>query len=282
MRSKLFVPASRPELFDKAMSGPADALSFDLEDAVAPARKQDAREALARWLSSAEFSAAQALRHKTIIVRVNAVDTPDFLADLRRLRGLPIGLLNLPKIDDPAALNAAICEADGAGFEGHFLVTVESAQALACAAALAQADPRVAGLQLGLADLFEPLGIDRYQPEILRSIMLTLRLAAGVAGKYVMDGAYARLRDPEGFRAEAAMARSLGFLGKSCVHPSQVAIANEVFSFSDEEILDASRIVAASLEQEGVGAFMVDGKMIDPPFVRRAQHVLMVAGKTVS
>ncbi|KRC85715.1 citryl-CoA lyase [Achromobacter sp. Root83] len=278
MRSKLFVPASRPELFDKAMASEADALSFDLEDAVAPARKQAAREALAQWLASPAFEAAQSLHAKKIIVRVNADDTPHFAGDLNALGGLPIDVVNLPKVESATALCAAAVQAIAAGFQGEFLITVETPRALARAAELADAHPRVAGLQLGLADLFEPLGISRYEPETLRAVMLSLRLGAGCAGKYAMDAAYARVRDADGFRAEARLARSLGFLGKSCVHPSQIAIANEVFGFSADEVEQARRIVAASREQDGVGAFLLDGKMIDAPFVRRAQDVLRAAG----
>ncbi|WP_373979670.1 CoA ester lyase [Achromobacter sp. JD417] len=279
MRSKLFVPASRPELFDKALASEADALSFDLEDAVAPSRKPAARQALADWLASPAFRAAQSEHPKKIIVRVNAADTSYFPEDVDALGGLPIDMVNLPKVESADALREAAARAAQAGFEGELLVTVETPQALARAAELASAHPRVAGLQLGLADLFEPLGIDRYQPETLRAVMLALRLGAGCAGKYAMDAAYARVRDGEGFRAEAQLARSLGFLGKSCVHPSQVAIANEVFGFSAEEIGAAERIVAASEAQAGVGAFLMDGKMIDAPFVRRARDVLLAAGR---
>lgn len=279
MRSKLFVPASRPELFDKALASEADALSFDLEDAVAPSRKPAARQALADWLASPAFRAAQSEHPKKIIVRVNAADTSYFPEDVDALGGLPIDMVNLPKVESADALREAAARAAQAGFEGELLVTVETPQALARAAELAAAHPRVTGLQLGLADLFEPLGIDRYQPETLRAVMLALRLGAGCAGKYAMDAAYARVRDGEGFRAEAQLARSLGFLGKSCVHPSQVAIANEVFGFSAEEIGAAERIVAASEAQAGVGAFLLDGKMIDAPFVRRARDVLLAAGR---
>lgn len=279
MRSKLFVPASRPELFDKAMASAADALSFDLEDAVAPPRKAAARAELASWLGSPAFQTAQSQHPKKIIVRVNASDTPYFADDLDALGRSPIDMLNLPKVESADALREAADRAGQAGFEGELLVTVETPLALARAAELAAAHPRVAGLQLGLADLFEPLGIDRYQPETLRVVMLALRLGAGSAGKYAMDAAYARVRDGEGFQAEAQLARSLGFLGKSCVHPSQIAIANEVFGFSAEEIDAAERIVTASQAQEGVGAFLLDGKMIDAPFVRRARDVLLAAGR---
>ena len=133
MRSKLFVPGSRPDLFDKAMASQADALSFDLEDAVAPTRKQEARNTLAYWLASPGFAAAQALHPKKIIVRVNAADTPYFAADLDALGGLPIDLLNLPKVESATALCEAAAQAIAAGFQNEFLITVETPRALACA-----------------------------------------------------------------------------------------------------------------------------------------------------
>jgi citrate lyase subunit beta/citryl-CoA lyase len=109
--------------------------------------------------------------------------------------------------------------------------------------------------------------------------MLQLRLAAGEAGVFAYDAAYARFADVEGFRAEAGLARRLGYLGKSCIHPSQVAHANEVFRPTDDEIAHARRVVAAADEAEarGVGAYTVDGHMVDAPFVNRARTVLATA-----
>jgi citrate lyase subunit beta/citryl-CoA lyase len=109
--------------------------------------------------------------------------------------------------------------------------------------------------------------------------MLQLRLAAGEAGVFAYDAAFARFADVEGFRAEAALARRLGYLGKSCIHPSQVAHANELFRPGDDEIAHARRVVAAADEAEGrgVGAYTVDGHMVDAPFVQRARTVLATA-----
>jgi citrate lyase subunit beta / citryl-CoA lyase len=150
---------------------------------------------------------------------------------------------------------------------------------LRCAHALAAAHPRVAGLQLGLGDLFEPLQIQRHQPAALQQVLLQLRLAAGEAGVYAYDGAYARIQDPEGYCAEARLARQLGFLGKSCIHPSQVALANAVFQPSAQDIEQARRLVAAAAraDADGVGAYVVDGAMVDAPFVARAQQLLAQA-----
>lgn len=274
MKSKLFVPASRPELFDKAFASAADALSFDLEDAVAASRKSAAREALRAWLTQL---APQ--DEKKIIVRVNAPDTDDFAEDLAMLSGMPVHLVNVPKLETAAQVQSTVTALDAVGIAADLLITIETPGALAQATSIAKAHARVQGLQLGLADLFEPLGIDRHDPATLRQVMLTLRLAAGEAGKYVLDAAYANVGDPDGFRAEAMLSRRLGYLGKSCIHPSQIAPANAVYGFSPEEIAHARRLVDESERQPDTGAFLLDGKMIDAPFVRRARDILLPAGQ---
>jgi citrate lyase subunit beta/citryl-CoA lyase len=277
VKSKLFVPASRPELFAKAMRSAADAISFDLEDAVAPERKDEARAILAGWLSN-DLAREFPGHSKKIIVRINSADTPHFQSDVAALRHTPIDILNVPKIEGPGDVRAVAGELEAAGFAGGMLVNIETPRGLALAADIA-AHEKVHGLQLGLGDLFEPLGIARYEPETLRHVMLALRLAAGASGKYVLDGAYPNVADAEGYRAEARLSRSLGFLGKSCIHPSQIAIANEVYAYSMEEITQAQRIVDASRAHAGTGAFLLDGKMIDAPFVRRAEDILLASGR---
>jgi citrate lyase subunit beta/citryl-CoA lyase len=278
MKSKLFVPASRPELFAKALRSAADAISFDLEDAVAPERKDEARRVLTDWLST-EMPREHAAHGKKIIVRINGADTPHFNNDVSALGRAPVDIINVPKIESPAGVRSAADALSAAGFAGQLLANIETPRGLALAAEIAAAHESVCGLQLGLADLFEPLGIARYEPETLRSVMLGLRLAAGASGKYVLDGAYPNVADADGFRAEARLSRSLGFLGKSCIHPSQIAIANEVFGYSDEDIAQAQRIVDASRAHAGTGAFLLDGKMIDAPFVRRAENILLASGR---
>ena len=278
MRSKLFVPASRPELFPKALAGAADALSFDLEDAVAEARKSEARTTLAGALASAEFAASR----KTIIVRVNGLATPHFAADLAAVALARVDLINVPKVetaDDIRAVATALARLEqerGIARPIGLLATIESPRGLRCAAEIAGAHPRVAGLQLGFADLFEPLGIDRTEVAAVRHVQLALRFAAGEAGVAAYDAAFAAFKDLDGFRAEALAARRLGFAGKSCIHPGQLAVANEVFCPSDEEVSFAQRVVAAAAEaaRTGVGAFAVDGKMIDAPFIKRAQAIV--------
>lgn len=283
MRSKLFVPGARPELFSKALAGDADALSFDLEDAVAEARKGEARQAVADFIASAAVAQAA----KVIIVRTNAPDSPHFAQDLAAVVHPGATLLNLPKIESPEALLAAVAmiedaeRANGVDRPISLLVNIETPLALAAAARIAGAHQRVAGLQLGLGDLFEPPGVDRTDPRNVHAAMFALRMAAAQACVFAMDGAFAGLDDDAGYIEEARMARRLGFVGKSCVHPRQVPLANAAFAPSEAELAAARRIVEAAhaASTQSRGAFVVDGRMVDLPFLKRAEALLAAAAR---
>lgn len=275
MRSKLFVPAIRPELFAKAMASAADAVSFDLEDAVPPQRKAEGRAQLSAFLREVRASG------KAVIVRINAPGTLEFEADLAALAGLPIELINLPKVESPDIVRDA-AERIARGWPTatpRLLLNIESARGLRLAAELASAHPCVAGLQLGLGDLFERDAIHRNEAANVHAALFALRMAAAEAGVFAYDSAWGDVEDEAGFRAEATMARRLGYLGKSCIHPRQIEAANAIFSPSDEEIVAARRIVAAAAVAgaQGQGAFLVDGRMIDAPYLRRAQAIVAAA-----
>ncbi len=280
MRSKLFVPGSRPELFAKAMAGEADALSIDLEDAVDESRKREARVAVREFLRS-----LPADKSKTIIVRVNGIATEHFEADVEAIAGPGLDLINVPMTETgedvrkAATVIARIEKAKGIAQPIGILANVETAKAFRLAAEIAGGDKRVAGLQLGFGDLLEPLGIDRYDPAVILQFQLGVRLAAGEAGVFAYDSAFANVKDTEALRREAETARRLGYLGKSAIHPSQVPIINAVFRPSDGEIAHSLRVVAAAREAgaKGVGAYMVDGKMVDAPFVVRAEATVALA-----
>lgn len=278
MRSKLFVPGSRPELFAKALASAADALSFDLEDAVLEDQKAEARKLVGAALGSPEFAASR----KIMIVRVNGLTTPHFEADLAAVAGPRLDLVNLPKVESVGDVRAAVQTlarleaARGLTRPIGLLANIESPRGLRLAAEIARADPRVAGLQLGFADLLEPLGIDRTNPTAIQQLQLMVRLAAGEAGLWTCDAAYGNIKDAEGYRAEALAAKRLGYLGKSCIHPSQIAPANEIFRPTEEEIAFAHRVVEAA-GKTTAGAFTVDGRMIDAPFIKRAHVVLAIA-----
>lgn len=281
MRSKLFVPGARPELYAKALAGDADALSFDLEDSVPQERKDEARRAVAGFLHSDALRACA----KLIIVRTNAPGTACFDADIEVAACTEVGLVNLPKIESAKAVQAVaermqrIEAANGVRHPPGLLVNIETPRALRNAAAIAGAHPRVAGLQLGLADLFEPLGIDRSDAANVHAVLFAVRMAAAEAGVFVLDGAFAAIDDAPAFEAEARMARRLGFTGKSCIHPRQVPLANRIFMPTQQERAAAERIVAAAsaAANAGRGAFVVDGRMVDLPFLKRAQAIVAMS-----
>jgi len=275
MRSKLFVPASRPELFAKALAGDADAISFDLEDAVQESRKAEARRVLQAFLRQSSPRPAG----KIVIVRVNGLTTPHFEADMAAVAGPVVDMINLPKpesADDVRAAAAALAGCERANDVERpigILANIESPRGLRRAAEIAGAHPRVVGLQLGLGDLFEPFGIDRADAKAVHAMQLAVRLAAAEAGLWACDTVYGVVSDPDGYTREATAARRLGYLGKSCIHPSQVPLANAVFRPTDAEIAAARRVIEAArgAEVSGVGAFLVDGRMIDIPFIKRAE-----------
>ena len=282
MRSKLFVPGSRPELFAKAMAGEADGLSFDLEDAVDESMKDEARRTLARFLASLAPG-----HGKTIIVRVNGLATQHFAADIEAIATLGVvDLVNLPKPDsgdDIRECAEALARAERrAGVEPvGILANIETPKAFRLAAEIATASPRVEGLQAGWGDLIEPLDIDRYNAPMIEALLLHIRIAAGEGGVWAYDGAYANFKDVEGYKREAEASRRLGYLGKSCIHPTQVPLANAVFRPSDAEIAHSLKVIEAAREAaaKGIGAFTVNGRMVDGPFVRRAESVLALAEK---
>ncbi|MBS0479628.1 MAG: CoA ester lyase [Proteobacteria bacterium] len=276
MRSKLFVPCSRPDFFGKALTGGADALSFDLEDAVPPDGKEAARARLIELLRS-DGALGSA---KRLIVRINALDTPFFDGDVAALTGLRVDLVNIPKADSPDAVRAAAARLTAAGVAAGLLVNIETAGALRQAAAIAAAHPNVAGLQAGLNDLLTPLGVDRRDPRHIQAALWSIRLGAGEAGCFAYDGAWPDLTDQDGFRAEAELARGLGFLGKSCVHPRQIAIANAVFDRGGE-IARARRLLAAAgaAAAHGHGAFVFEDAMVDAPAIAAAHETLRRAGE---
>lgn len=276
MRSKLFVPGARPELFAKALAGDADALSFDLEDSVREDGKDAARAAIAAFLDDP----ALATSAKCVIVRTNAPDSDHFAADLAAMAHARVDLLNIPKLESAAQIHAIVAQLEAAEAAAGvtrpigLLVNVETPAGLRRAAELACAHPRVAGLQLGLADLFAVNGVAR-TPANVHAALFALKMAAAEGGVFAYDSAWPNVTDEAGFQTEAGMARDLGFLGKSCIHPRQVAWANAAFAVPADKLDEARRIVAAAEEQtNGRGAFLFEGRMIDAPFLRQARMLL--------
>jgi citrate lyase subunit beta/citryl-CoA lyase len=286
MRSKLFVPGSRPELFAKALASAADAISFDVEDSVPEDGKARAREQIADFLRSAATRATLRDTAKIVIVRVNPVNSRHFEGDLMAFACPEVALLNLPKAQGAVDVQQAAAALESAERRNgnprpiRLLVNIETPRAMRLAAEIADAHPRVAGLQLGLTDLFESLRIDRGDERSVHAGMFGVRLAAAETGRFVYDSAFADVADEAGFRREAEQARRLGYVGKSCVHPKQVALANEIFALDALDLADARRILASAREAAalGRGAFLLDGRMIDAPAIKRAEALLAAAG----
>ena len=275
-RSKLFVPGNRAERMVRATELAADALSLDLEDAVPPAEKAAARKAVTEFLGSVRPK-------QQIWVRVNGRDSGELVADMLSLAGLAIDVINVPKAEDARDVHLvddliAHLERQGTAVGAFAIVpTIETAMGLRNALAIAKASPRVAALQLGAGDLRKSTGI-RATVEGLRTVRVMLSLAAAEAGIHAMDSAYTDIANAAGFEADAQDARSLGFVGKSCIHPSQIDAANRLFSPSAEEISEAQAIVEAfdAALAKGIGAIQVRGKLVDGPIVDDARRVLAI------
>jgi len=280
MRSKLFVPGSRPELFDKAFISNADAISIDLEDAVPEASKANARLDVVRFLGSTVRTS-----EKSIVIRINQLRSPYFEADLEALVGLDFDIINLPKAESAADIAALAELIDKLETQRdhrrplRILANIESPRGLRSAADIALASPRVMGLQIGYGDLFEPLGIGRRHAGALEHVQLAVRFAAAEASIAAYDGAFPDIGDKKGFAEEARRAKALGFQGKSCIHPVQIEAANEAFQPSGSEVAFSRKVVNAWREAAimGRGAIVVDGIMIDAPYAAKAEAVLMEA-----
>jgi citrate lyase subunit beta / citryl-CoA lyase len=261
-RSYLFVPGDRPERFDKAWDSAADALILDLEDAVAPARKAQAREAVAAWLSP----------QRPVWIRINAADSPWFDDDLALLARPGVAGAMVPKAEVlPAALTEAAAR-HGIGL----IALVETAQGIARAGALA-ATPGVVRLAFGSIDFQVDLGIEGDDDALLyfrSQLVLASRLASIAAP---IDGVTVAVNDPEPLRHDTRRSRRLGFGAKLCIHPQQIATVHEVLSPSAEERAWADRVIAALKESAGA-AVAVDGKMVDRPVLLRAQRIAAQPG----
>jgi len=205
MRSKLFVPGSRSELFIKALNSSADAISLDLEDSVVEKRKVEAREKVCTFLRLPEVTASD----KTIIVRVNGRGTAHFEADILAITQPALDMVNLPKVESARDVRVAADilgkaeKLNGQTKEVRILANIETPKGLRSAAEIATSHPRLAGLQLGLNDLFESLSIDRRDAKNVHAAMFAMRMAAGEGDVFAYDGAFVDIRDKKGFTVKS-------------------------------------------------------------------------------
>ncbi len=281
IRSALFVPGTRPDRVDKALETGADAVIVDLEDAVPPEKKTEAREVVRAKLGQ--------YPGREIMVRANALDSGQFAADLAALRGLALSCLLVPKVErgqDVEGIHQALLELEqAAGLAPcsiqalYFLESplgVENAFAIAGHPVNQQ---RGAILAFGAADYSTEMGISlsRESRELYfpRYRVSNASHAAGLPGP--LDSPYLYdLNDPAALEADAQQSRSVGFSGKLCIHPNQVAVCNRVFSPSAQEIALARKIITAfeATLGQGQGVLQVEGKFVDKPVVERCRRIL--------
>jgi citrate lyase subunit beta / citryl-CoA lyase len=275
-RSLLFVAGSNPRALEKARALPADGLIFDLEDAVAPMAKEEARTAVMAALAAGGYGGRE------LVLRVNALDTPWGHADLAAAATMPIDGVLLPEVENPdrVRLVAALLNALEAPPERTIWCMLETPLGILDARPIAAASPRLAALVLGSSDLTKDLHAahTRDRLPLMTALQLVL-LAARAYGLAALDGVHLDLSDDEGFALACRQGRELGFDGKTLIHPKQIEAANTAFAPSAEEVAWSRRIIAAYAEAErsGKGVVLVDGKLIENLHVDNARRVVAVA-----
>ena len=272
LRSLLFVPADRPERFAKAAASGADALILDLEDSVAPEKKDAGRAAIAEWLAGDRAGV-------TTFVRVNPLDGSLTDADLAAvLPGKPDGLL-LPKAEGAASVEALLGKLDGAHLP-ILPIATETPAAIFQLGSYGAVAAHLAGLTWGAEDLPAAIGAatsreadGRYTApyELVRSLTL---FGAHAAGTQAIETVFPRIDAPEALADYVARARRDGFTGMMAIHPAQVATINAGFTPTAGEVDHARAVIAAFAAHPGVGALKLDGKMIDRPHLVQAQRII--------
>jgi (S)-citramalyl-CoA lyase len=270
LRSLLFVPASRPDRFAKALAADADVVCADLEDAVAPQDKAAARGAAIAFLRDADGPPTRALR-------MNGLRTPEGIADLAAIAAVlgASGALLVPKAEhaEEIAIIDAVLTASGSGLS--LIPLIESARGLRNADGIAKASPRVAALFLGGVDLAAELGVapDAVGLGTARGLLV---LAARGAGVGLIDVPSLDIRDAEAGGRDALAARRLGFTAKAVLHPAQVSAVNAAFTPTEAEVAEAARYLRAFADAKG-GVATLDGKLVEKPVIKRMEHVIASA-----
>ena len=271
-RSALYIPGSKERALDKARSLPADAIIFDLEDAVAPEEKANARQTLANALAAMDFGP------RAKLVRINGFESDWGGADLDVIALARPEAILLPKVNGAADIESLARRLDARAetADTRIWAMMETAEGILNAAAIARA-PRMAGFVMGTNDLAKELGC-RHRPDRLplQMALQTCLMAARAAGIVAVDGVYNAFKDGEGLRAECEQGRDLGFDGKTLIHPDQLAIANEVFAPSEAALTLARRQIAAFDEAraKGQGVAVVDGRIVENLHIVTARQVL--------
>ena len=289
MRSFLFVPGDSDRKWAKASASEADIVICDLEDAVAPSQKIEARGRVAQWIEQADDV------EPAVFVRVNPLDTGLTSDDVAAIVKPGLAGIVLPKAnggEDVAALDAMITPLEAAqgmaaGSVKLLVLCTETPAALFNLASFAPAHSRLLGLTWGAEDLGTALGVSANKDEagqwtfpfaVARAQCLFAAANAQVAA---VDTLYTDFRDPEGLESDCRNAKRDGFVGRLAIHPAQVEVINRCFTPSPEELKHARKIIAAFAANPDAGTLGIDGKMVDIPHLVMAKKLLAAAGETV-
>jgi (S)-citramalyl-CoA lyase len=272
LKSWLFTPATKSDRFTRAADVHSDALIIDLEDAVAPSAKTEARETALRYLAGISAD------HLPCALRINSPDTKFGLDDLQALLNSPAkpDYLVLPKCDSSALIGLVGNLLREAKKTAQIIALIESAKAVAALKEIAGGEAKPAALLFGAADMAADLGAKTAWETLLfvRSRIVQVAASAGVVA---MDSPFFDIDDLEGLKRETTAAEDLGFHGKAAIHPKQISTINEVFTPTPEEVAKAREVL--TVNQRGVGS--VDHQMVDEAVARKARLVLGRAGSAV-
>ena len=270
-RSYLYAPGNDPRKIEKALASEADAVVLDLEDAVAPNRKEEARESISDVLRSRPA--------KPVFVRVNAPGSALAEEDIGAISGPHLSGLRLPKTESAEAVRGVAERLETLGCEAGIQCLIESALGLELAPEISRSHERVVGISLGEADLAADLGV-RDEAGLLyaRSRVVATARAAGLPGP--VQSVYTNVRNTDGLRQSTEVGKNLGFVGRSAIHPAQIPAINEVFTPTEEEVAEAEGLLARLEESagKGTGAFVLEeGRFVDKAVVESARLTLALA-----
>jgi citrate lyase subunit beta / citryl-CoA lyase len=274
-RSALYMPAANERALEKAKTIATDAIIFDLEDAVSPDAKDLARAQAVAAVNSGDYG------KRELTIRCNALATPWGHADVAAAATACVSAVVIPKINSVAEVDEVSRALDAAGAPKEMMIwaMIETPTAIMDCRAIA-AHPRVAVLVMGTNDLAKELRAAQVpgRAPLVPSLHLAL-LAAREADKVILDGVYNDIKNAEGFTAECVQGQNMGFDGKTLIHPDQVAIANDTWAPSAQDVEHARKVIAAFNEAlaEGKGVVQLDGKMIENLHVANAERAIAIA-----
>ena len=282
-RSAHFVPGGNERMLQKSLETQADSLVLDLEDAVAPERKAEARQAVAAWLEDADFGRQER------IVRINPLDTPWGLEDLQASMRHPPDIYMVPKVstaDELRRIDQTLAELERrhghpSGALGLIVIATETPLSVLNLPTFAQC-PRVAALTWGAEDLSAALGAPRSRRpdgeylDLYKHCRCQTLLCAAAGGVQPLDTVFVDFRDPEALRRDCQESVWLGYTGRLTIHPAQIDIVNQAFSPDPEAVAESERLLAAFEEAKASGrmAFRFEGRMVDAPHLARAERIL--------